>query len=535
MSDNYGPPDLPQRQFTPPKMAGFPELPNLPFSPKLLLVLPAVLLILIAVWGSFYTVETEEVGVVLRFGKYSRTTEPGLRFKLPFGIEKVARVPVRRQLKQEFGFGTDGATNLWQKTTPDEWQSEKEMVTGDLNAALVEWVVQYRISEPRQYLFNVRDPDETLRHVSESVMREAVGDRTVDEVLTVGRQDIEREALEKLQELTNKYEMGLRIDQVQLKDVNPPRPVQASFNEVNQAQQQREQSINIASGQFNREVPQARGEAQRTISDAEGYATQRVNEAEGDAARFNAIYLEYSKAPAVTRQRLYLETMTEVVPKLGRKIIIDDEAKQILPLLNLNPANPMSLLQNKGPLGCLGAIIIAVVLFTLFGSVYTIDETQQAIVTQFGKPVGEPVTTAGLKFKAPFVQDVNIIEKRILAWDGTPNEMPTKDKTYIIVDTFGRWRIAEPLQYFERLRDERSAISRLNDILGSETRNTIANNELIEVVRTTQNRDVVVPEDIAEADLTGNVGVLEVDPRWSQCDGATNPREGRAKAKGVWD
>ena len=314
-----------------------PELPQLPFSPKLLLFVPVALVLLIGVWSSFYTVEAEEVGVVLRFGKFQDTKEPGLRFKIPFGVDQVYKVAVRRQMKQEFGFGTPGATNRFQYQPGSEQENEKEMVTGDLNAALVEWVVQYRISDPREYLFNVRNPDETLRDGSESVMREAVGDRTVDEVLTIGRQEIEAETLAKMQDLTNKYAMGLRIDQVQLKNVNPPRPVQASFNEVNQAQQDRETAINEASGQYNRAVPKARGEAERKISDARGYAIQRINEAEGDAAKFNALYTEYSKAPEITRRRLYLETMTKVVPVLGRKIILDEAADQLLPLLNLNP------------------------------------------------------------------------------------------------------------------------------------------------------------------------------------------------------
>ncbi len=336
MAQPSGPPDLPPRQQAP-QIPTFPKMPKLPFSPKLFLILPAALLLLVGAWSSFYTVEAEEVGVVLRFGRYQSTQEPGLRFKIPFGVDRVAKVPVRRQMKQEFGFGTEGATNRYQFKRAPEQASEKEMVTGDLNAALVEWVVQYRISDPREYLFNVRNPDETLRDVSESVMREAVGDRTVDEVLTIGRQEIEAETLAKMQELTNKYAMGLRIDQVQLKNVNPPRPVQGSFNEVNQAQQEREQSINKASGEYNRAVPKARGEAERKISDAEGYAIQRINEAEGDAAKFNALYTEYSKAPEITRRRLYLETMTKVVPALGRKIILDEEADQLLPLLNLNP------------------------------------------------------------------------------------------------------------------------------------------------------------------------------------------------------
>ena len=181
-------------------------------------------LILIGLFSAVYTVQAEMQGVVLRFGKFITTVEPGLRFKFPFGIDRVQMVPVRRQLKQEFGFGTQGASNNSQYSSPREWEHEKNMVTGDLNAASVEWIVQYRINDPRQFLFNVREPGNTLRAVSESVMREVVGDRTVDEVITMGRQEIEVVVLQRLQELVNKYEMGLSIDQVQLKDVNPPNP-----------------------------------------------------------------------------------------------------------------------------------------------------------------------------------------------------------------------------------------------------------------------------------------------------------------------
>jgi membrane protease subunit HflK len=213
------------------------------------------------------------------------------------------------------------------------------MVTGDLNAATVEWIVQYRINDPRQYLFQVRDPGDTLRAVSESVMREVVGDRTVDEVITVGRQEIEVFVLQRLQELVNKYEMGLSIDQVQLKDVNPPDPVRASFNEVNQAQQERVQLVNEANREYNKVVPLARGTADQKIKSAEGYALKRINEAEGDATRFNAMFLEYAKAPEVTRMRMYLETMKSVVPKMGKKIIMDANTNQVLPLLQLDGNN----------------------------------------------------------------------------------------------------------------------------------------------------------------------------------------------------
>jgi membrane protease subunit HflK len=287
-------------------------------------------------WTAFYTVPAESEGVVLRFGRFVRTVPSGLHFRFPLGIDQVEIVPVKRQLKQEFGFGTSGATNPSQSTSQREWPDEKAMVTGDLNAALVEWVVQYRIVEPDLYLFRVRNAAETLRDASESVMREVVGDRTVDEVITIGRQEIEVEALLRLQELVKSYGMGLKIDQVQLKNVNPPERVQASFNEVNQAQQERERSINIANGDYNKAVPRARGEAEQSISAAEGYAMKRVNEAQGDVSAFNALLAEYVKAPDVTRQRIYLETMAEVLPLVKGKVVMDDAATGgVLPLLDL--------------------------------------------------------------------------------------------------------------------------------------------------------------------------------------------------------
>ena len=293
------------------------------------------LLIVVLWFTSYYTVGADSEGVVLRFGKFLKTVEPGLHFKLPFGIDAVAVLPTRRQLKLEFGFATPGyVTNPIQTSeNPDE---EKSMVTGDLNAALVEWVVQYRIEDPRQYLFDVRNPGETLRDLSEAAMREVVGDRTVDELITVGRQDIEIEALARMQDLSKRYNLGIRVDQVQLKNVNPPNQVQASFNEVNKAQQDRENVINIANGEYNRVVPKAKGEADQTIRAAEGYRFKRVNEAEGDVAAFTAVLQQYIKAPEITRTRLYLETMSEILPQTGQKIIVDESLRQLLPVLSLS-------------------------------------------------------------------------------------------------------------------------------------------------------------------------------------------------------
>src|SRR5262245_32023966 len=287
---------------------------------------------LLFVWTGYYTVPAESEGVVLRFGKFDHVVPSGLHFKLPLGIDIALVVPVKRQLKVEFGFGTPHATAPAQVGPEAEFPEVKAMVTGDLNAALVEWVIQYRIERADHYLFNVRNPDETLRDASESVMREVVGDRTVDEVITIGRQEVEDEALQKLRTLVGAYEMGIKVDQVQLKNVNPPEKVQASFNEVNQAQQERERAINIANGEYNKEVPRARGRAAQTIRAAEGYAKQRVNEAEGEVSAFNALVTEYVKAPEVTRRRLYLETMTEVLPRVKNRVIVGEEVKGLLPL-----------------------------------------------------------------------------------------------------------------------------------------------------------------------------------------------------------
>jgi modulator of FtsH protease HflK len=301
---------------------------------RIILIL-CLLLAALGVWSAFYTVPSDSVAVVQRFGKYLKEVQPGLNFKLPLGVDVATIVPVKRQLKQEFGFATPGATDPYQ--SPQDGLKETQMVTGDLNAALVEWVVQYRISDPMKFLFDVREPSATLRAVSESVMREVVGDRTVDEVITIGRQEIEAEALIKMQELSTKYEMGISIDQVQLKNINPPEQVQESFNEVNQAQQEKEKLINEARRDYNKVIPLAEGEKDQRIREADGYRLKRVNEAQGDVARFSALLAEYHKAPEVTRRRIYLETLQEVLPGLRSKIILDEQTRSILPFLNLDP------------------------------------------------------------------------------------------------------------------------------------------------------------------------------------------------------
>jgi membrane protease subunit HflK len=292
-----------------------------------------IVLIVFAIWTSWYTIPADSEGVVLRFGRYIHKTPSGLHYKLPYGIDQVIVVPTLRQLKLEFGFGTPGFTNPDQ--VGEQPDMEKSMVTGDLNSSLVEWVVQYRIVEPETYLFDVREPDQTLRVLSESVMREVIGDRTVDEIITIGRQEIEETALTRMRELAKRYHLGMLINQVQLKNVDPPELVQPSFNEVNRAQQDRENAINIANGEYNKVVPRARGIADQRIREAEGYRFKRVLEAEGDASAFTQVLQQYLKAPEITRTRLYLETLGDVLPHAKQSIIVDESVQQILPMLPL--------------------------------------------------------------------------------------------------------------------------------------------------------------------------------------------------------
>jgi modulator of FtsH protease HflK len=282
---------------------------------------------------SFFQIEPEEIGVITRFGKYVRGVDPGLNMKVPL-LERVYKVPVERQQKEEFGFRTVRA-GVQSEFTKSGTADESLMLTGDLNLADVEWVVQYRINDAYSYLFKVRNPVNSLRDISEAAVRQVVGDRTVNEVLTVGRTEIANKVQEEIQNICTEYSLGIKIEQVVLQDVNPPDPVKDAFNAVNQAQQEKETLINQARSEYNKVIPRASGQADETIKMAEGYAIERVNNALGEATRFNALYGEYVKAPEVTKRRIYLETMATVIPKLGNKIIIDEKGNNVLPLLQM--------------------------------------------------------------------------------------------------------------------------------------------------------------------------------------------------------
>ena len=296
-----------------------------------------VILILLAIFfgsSTVFKIEYDEVGVIQRFGKYVRTNQPGLNFKLPTGIEKLTKVRVTHVYKEEFGFRSARADARERFSSGSENINVSLMLTGDLNVAIVPWIVQYRIKDPFNYLFKVQDVNRLLVDMSEAAMRLVVGDRSVNEVINK-RNEIAVEAREVLQKEMDNAESGIHIVTIEMKKTNVPGPVQPSFNEVNQAVQEKETLIYQAKEDYNKAVPAARGEAERTIKGAEGYALDRVNRAKGDASRFKSMYAEYAKAKDVTKRRLYLEMLRDLFPKLGEKFIIDADQKNLLPLLNL--------------------------------------------------------------------------------------------------------------------------------------------------------------------------------------------------------
>jgi membrane protease subunit HflK len=293
--------------------------------------------VLIVVWGaytSFYTVQPEERAVVKRLGAVIDQTDPGLHFKLPFGIDRAQRVPTERVLKQEFGFRTVAIGTRMEYETQD-FEEESMTLTGDLNIIKVEWVVQYRIADPIKWLYRIRDPERSLRDVSEAIMRQIVGNRLGSDVLTIGRVEISNQAREEIQATMDSFDSGVSINTVELQDVLPTKRVQPAFNDVNIARQEQERMINEAEKRKNQVIPRARGEANQLVAEAEGYAAARVNYAHGEASRFNDILAEYKNAPEVTRRRLYLEMINETVPKAGQVLVVQDGQHGPLPLMDL--------------------------------------------------------------------------------------------------------------------------------------------------------------------------------------------------------
>ncbi|GAN34364.1 MAG: FtsH protease activity modulator HflK [Candidatus Brocadia sp. AMX2] len=299
---------------------------------------PILIIIFVIITGytAFYTVKANEEAVILRFGRYIETVGSGLHTKIPYGIDKVLKGEVKRIYNEEFGFRTEqrSFSSMIDYEYPDA-KEEKLMLTGDLNCAEVHWVIRYKIKALEEYFFNVRDVRETIRGVSQAVMRTLIGDRSIDEVLTIGRTEIEQKSREDIQKILDSYKCGIDIQTVLLKGVDPPEPVKDAFNAVNQAIQIRDRIINDAEGQKNKILPAAEGKKEQVIKEAEGYRIRRVNEATGDVKAFLAVYEEYKKAEDVTRRRLFLETMSKVIPKCEKLYIFDKEVKGFLPILDL--------------------------------------------------------------------------------------------------------------------------------------------------------------------------------------------------------
>ncbi|MCA1808376.1 MAG: FtsH protease activity modulator HflK [Kiritimatiellia bacterium] len=296
-----------------------------------------LVLVLLGLFTGLYQVQPEERAVVKRFGAVRHIADPGLRYKIPFGIDQVQRVATERVLKQEFGFRTADVTQGRTRYSAGKFEDESLMLTGDLNVIDLEWVVQYRISDPVKFLYNLRDATSTLRDISESVMRRVVGNRLGSEVLTVARVDMQSQARDEIQLILENYDAGIHVITVELQDVVPPPRVQPAFNEVNEARQERERTINEARKRVNQEIPRAKGTALGLIAQAEGYATERINRAMGESARFSSVLEEYRQAREVTRVRLYLEALNTVLPKVGRILVVQEGQTGPLPLMNIDP------------------------------------------------------------------------------------------------------------------------------------------------------------------------------------------------------
>jgi membrane protease subunit HflK len=302
------------------------------FNPITLIVVAAVVVLIILVGTTFYIVDQAEEAVVTRFGKYLQINEPGIHFQLPFGIDDHYTINVKNVQTEEFGFKTvtRGYSPTYQNQTV-----ESTMLTGDLNIIEVEWIIQYRIVDPKAWVFNVNDRKRTIRDVSRSAINMLVGDRGIMDIMGPSRSVIENEGIAFMNETFRGYGLGIDVIAVKLQNIDPPAGVQDAFDDVNKAEQDMNRLINEGQQVYNEEIPKARGERDSRIQIAKGYATERINNANGDVARFNSVYDEYRLAPEVTRQRLYYEMIEDVFKNDKDTVVIDRNLNNFLPLRNL--------------------------------------------------------------------------------------------------------------------------------------------------------------------------------------------------------
>ena len=315
------------------------QFENVPVKQLVGVALTTVIVVALAWAGltSFYNIEADEVGVVMRFGRYFGTpTQPGLHFKLPFGIDEVIPVTVDRVHKLEFGYRTTSSSESGRSRYAKADSESLLILTGDQNVVSVEWIVQYKIKDPAFYLFNISEPEESIRDAAESTMRLVVGDSSATEVLTARREEIAYDAERRLQERLDLYRSGIAVQTVELQNIVPPtQAVEDAFNAVNSARQEKETKINEARKEYQKAIPEAQGQAHRLVTEAEGYKLKRVNEAQGDVAKFIALATEYERSKEVTRNRLYLEALQEVLPGLAQVYVVEGGSAGPLQVLDL--------------------------------------------------------------------------------------------------------------------------------------------------------------------------------------------------------
>ncbi len=320
-------------------------------TPKAIVIVIVVVLLLITAFSAFYVVDQKEQGVLLLFGRFERITGPGLHFKLPFGIERNYNVPTEAVLKEEFGFRTErpGINTVY---SGQDFTAESLMLTGDLNIVDVEWIIQYRIADPVQWLFNVQNKEKTIRDISQSVINQLVGDRTIFDVIGAERANIESMGQELMNNYYDKYGLGIRVTTVKLQNIVPPAgPVQTAFEDVNKAIQDRSRLINEGREAYNQAIPKAKGEAEQVIQQAEGYATERINNANGDVARFTQVLREYRRSPNVTRTRLYYEMYDDVFKNADNTDLVDKNLRNFIPFKPLSGATPQPSVTASGSQG----------------------------------------------------------------------------------------------------------------------------------------------------------------------------------------
>ena len=416
-----------------------------------------IILAAIVVWGfsGFFRVEPDELGVVMRFGKYTRDAKPGLNYHLPYPIETVLTPKVTRVNRIDIGMRLieDPRRGTQLRDVPEE----SLMLTGDENIVDVDvsvfWLV--KTGGAGDYLFNIQNPEGTVKAVAESAMREVIGRSEIQPVLTGARQGIETAVHELMQRVLDSYHAGIQITQVQMQKVDPPAQVIDSFRDVQAARADLERAQNEAQTYANRVVPEARGTAAQIQQSAEAYREQTVAEATGQAARFSKVYEEYKKAPQVTRQRLYLETMERVFGGTDKVLLDSNQRRQRRRQCRADPAAERNAAARAGDgyddgrhamkLGIAGGVLVVLAVIAAivgYSSLFTVYQTRLALVVRLGQPV-RVVTEPGLNFKIPLIDSVIYVDKRILDLENAAQEVIASDQKRLVVDAFARYRIKD--------------------------------------------------------------------------------------------